>query len=391
MERMFFELIQVSLGTREKLSRVPSDAQWEALFDEADRQAIVGILLDGIQRLKVKDEGCVVNMSADLLLEWSWSAEMIKDQNKHLDQQTAEVWKMLKEAGLEAVVLKGQGVATFYGHTDITDNTDHLVSTTNCTNDTNSLASLRQCGDIDIWVKGGYQKVCDFVQRTAPADDVAYHRFHYPIYEDTEVELHFRPTLMRNLFDDRKLARWYESFGAESFVYLEEKGFAVPSAEFNRIFLLTHIYRHFLFEGVGLRQVMDLYFVLKNCPAEIKEKAEIGKTLKSFRMLRFAEAVMWVLHTQFGLEEKNLICGMNEKEGRFLLEEIMQTGNFGYDDRRYQYKRFFKLRHHIAHGSHLLLHYPSEVLWTPIWLVYHKWWKWNKKRDILRQRLKDAK
>ena len=158
---MFFELIQVSLGTREKLSRVPSDAQWEALFDEADRQAIVGILLDGIQRLKVKDEGCVVNMSADLLLEWSWSAEMIKDQNKHLDQQTAEVWKMLKEAGLEAVVLKGQGVATFYGHTDITDNTDHLVSTTNCTNDTNSLASLRQCGDIDIWVKGGYQKVWD--------------------------------------------------------------------------------------------------------------------------------------------------------------------------------------------------------------------------------------
>ena len=378
MERTFFELIQVSLGTREKLSRVPSDAQWRVLFEEADRQAITGVLLHGIERLPKEQRPYI-----DLLLEWIGTGEVIKQLNKHLDQQTARVWKMLKEAGLEAVVLKGQGVATFYGHTD-----DSFL-TTNLTNCTNSLASLRQCGDIDIWVKGGYQKVCDYVQRTAPTDDLAYHRFHYPIFEDTEVELHFRPTLMRNLFDNRKLAKWYESFGAESFVYLEEKGFAVPSVEFNRIFLLTHIYRHFLFEGVGLRQVMDLYFVLKNCPAEIKEMAEIGKTLKSFRMLRFAEAVMWVLHTQFGLEEKYLICGMNEKEGRFLLDEIMQTGNFGYDDQRYQYKRFFKLRHHIAHGGHLLLHYPSEVLWTPIWLVYHKWWKWNKRRDILRQRHKD--
>lgn len=368
MERMFFELIQVALGSRDKLSRVPSAAQWEELYEEADRQAITGVLLHGIERLPKEHWPPL-----ELKLQWIGDGEMIKAQNAHLDKQTAEVWKQLKKAGLEAAVLKGQGVATLY---------DSLQLTV----DSFQLGALRQSGDIDIWVLGGYQKVCDYVQRTAPTDDVAYHRFHYPIFEDTEVELHFRPTLMRNLFDDRKLAKWYKSFGAESFVYLEEKGIAVPSAEFNRIFLLTHIYRHFLFEGVGLRQVMDLYFVLRNCHTDGTDDTDIRKTLRSFRMLRFAEAVMWVLHTQFGLEEKYLICGMNEKEGRFLLDEIMQTGNFGYDDQRYQYKRFFKLRHHIAHGSHLLLHYPSEVLWTPIWLVYHQWWKWNKKRNILRQR-----
>lgn len=91
------------------------------------------------------------------------------------------------------------------------------------------------------WLKGGYQTVCDYVQKTIPTDDLAYHRFHYHYFEDTEVELHHRPTLMRNLIDDRKLARWYESFGTESFAYLENKGFAVPSAAFNRIFILTHI------------------------------------------------------------------------------------------------------------------------------------------------------
>ena len=50
------------------------------------------------------------------------------------------------------------------------------------------LAPYRQSGDIDIWVKGGYQKVCDYVQSTHPMDDVAYHRFHYDYFKDTEVD-----------------------------------------------------------------------------------------------------------------------------------------------------------------------------------------------------------
>ena len=350
---MFFELLQVCLGHRNKLSRIPTASDWKDLFDEATRQAVAGICIAGVDKLP--KEQMPPQM---LLLEWIGLSEQIRQQNALLDKQTAKIWKQLKEDGLDAAILKGQGVACEYG----------------------DLAGLRQSGDIDIWVKGGYQKACDYVQRTHPTIDVAYHRFHYDYFEDTEVELHHKPTLMRNLLDDRKLARWYSSFGADSFVFLKDKGFAVPPFEFNRIFILTHIYRHFLFEGIGLRQVMDYYFVLKNdgnCKNE-----DTAKILKELRLTRFAEALMWILHNALGLEEKYLICRMNEKEGRFVLDEIMQTGNFGYSDTRYQYRRFFKLRRQVAHGGHLLAHYPSEVIWTPIWLVYHKVWKRNKLRKI---------
>lgn len=137
---------------------------------------------------------------------------------------------------------------------------------------------------------------------------------------------------------------------------------------------------YILFEGIGLRQIIDYYFVLK---AEvIFDKDRIVKTLKDLRLTKFAEAMMWILNTQLGLDEGYLICGMNEREGRFVLSEIMQTGNFGKSDSRYKYSCWFKLRCHIAHGSHLLMHYPSEVIWTPIWLLYHKIWKWDKKRKI---------
>ena len=355
---LLFEILQVALGRKETLSHVPTEKEWRDVYTEAVRQAVAGVAFSGVQKLPKEQWP-----PQTLLFEWIGLSEQIRQQNQHVDKQTAAIWKRLKEDGLDAAILKGQGVATLYSCKDNGD-----------------LGALRQSGDIDIWVKGGYQTVCDYVQRTHPTDDVAYHRFHYDYFEDTEVELHHRPTLMRNLLDDKKLAQWYNDFGADCFVYLEDKGFAVPPPAFNRIFILTHIYRHFLFEGIGLRQVMDYYFVLKsdlNC-----NEKEVKSTFRSLRLQRFAEAMMWILHTQFGLEEEKLICGMNEKEGRFVLSEREQTGNFGYGDSRYNYKHFFKLRRQWAHGAHLLLHYPSEVIWTPVWLVYHKMWKWNKKRVI---------
>ena len=349
---MLIELIQVALGHRDCLSHTPSEEDWERSFQAAQMQAVIGVCFTAIQRLPSDQRP-----PRNLYWKWLGIVAYIQKRNELMDSRTAEVWQRLKEAGLEAAVLKGQGIAQEYGE----------------------LASFRMSGDIDVWVLGGYQTVCDYVQRVAPTTDLAYHRFHFNVFNDTEVELHHRPTLMRNLLDDRKLARWYNSFGVDSFVYLKEKGFAVPSPAFNQIFILTHIYRHFLFEGIGLRQVMDYYFVLKNHKENTDAPEQI---LKDLRMTRFAKAMMWILHTQFGLEEKYLICGMNEKEGRFVLGEIEQTGNFGRADQRYRYKHLRKVRHKLSHGAHLLLHYPSEVLWTPIWLIYHRYWKKARKREI---------
>jgi hypothetical protein len=328
-------------------------------------QAVVGVCYAGIQKLPQEQKP-----PQNLFYQWLGMATKIQRKNELMDKRSAIVWLKLKEAGLDAAILKGQGMAWEYGHTENTGSTE----------DNNVLSTLRQSGDIDVWVLGGYEKVCDFVQRIAPTTDVAYHRFHLNVFSDTEVELHHRPTLLRNLFDDKKLAKWYNSFGADSFVYIKEKGFAVPPPAFNCIFILTHIYRHFLFEGIGLRQVMDYYFVLKGYTERTEDTAMM---LKHLRLKRFAEAIMWILHTQFGLQEKYLICGMNEQEGKFVLNEILTMGNFGRADQRYQYKHLRKVRHRIAHGAHLLLHYPSEVLWTPIWLVYHHYWKKIRKRHLV--------
>lgn len=354
MQDLLFELIQVAIGRKNSLSYTPTAKEWEKLYRVAESQAILGICFAGVKRLQ-ETGYCVPE---PLFMQWLAMAAKIQQRNGDMDQKTAEVWGLLNKAGLKCAVLKGQGVAELY---------EIRNEELGIRND--SLGMLRQSGDIDVWVKGGFDVVNDFVQKTRPTDDIAYHRFHYDMYADTEVELHHRPTLMRNLFDDRRLQQWCDSFDADTFV-MTEKGFAVPSLEFNRIFILTHIYRHFLFEGIGLRQLMDYYFVLRT------GNLDLNKLLVELSLRRFAAAVMWVMGHVFGLEREYMLCEPDEKEGRFILDEIMQTGNFGYGDSRY--KRHSKLKRMTKHGLHLLIHYPSEVLWTPVWLVYHKVWKYRK-------------
>ena len=362
--QLFFELIQVAIGRRTNLSHTPTVKEWEELYRMAESQTILGICFAGVKRLQ-GTEHCV---PVPLFMQWLAIAAKIQQRNEYMDNKTAEVWTLLNKAGLECAVLKGQGVAELY------EIRNEELGIRNY-----SLGMLRQSGDIDVWVKGGFDVVNDFVQKTRPTDDIAYHRFHYDMYADAEVELHHRPTLMRNLFDDRRLQRWCDSFGAETCV-ATNKGFSVPSLAFNRIFILTHIYRHFLFEGIGLRQLMDYYFVLiYQKGTDIQIRQEVG-LLSEIKMERFASAVMWVLGYVFGMEREYMLCDPNEKEGRFILEEIMQTGNFGHRDSRYIGNS--KVKRMTKHGLHLLMHYPSEVLWTPVWLVYHRLWKSNKKRKM---------
>lgn len=357
MQKLFFDLIKVAIGTSSDISKSISSNEWQMLYDMAKKQAILGVCFYGVQDLRKKKSASVQFLPYSLFYEWLGLVVQIQQRNEELDNLSAKAWKRLEDAGLNAAILKGQGLNLLYGE----------------------LASLRQSGDIDIWVKGGFEKVNCFVQSTCPTLDFAYHRFHYSIYKDVEVELHHRPTLMRNLFDNRRLQAWCDSIPFNNFE-MTNKGFLTPSLHFNRIFILTHIYRHFLFEGIGMRQIMDYYFVLKAEGLSQQDKDDILILLKRFRLERFASAMMWIMQEMFGLNTDFLLCCPNKQEGMFLLHEIMQTANFGQGEMRY--KGFSTIKRMSYHGMHLLFHYPSEVIWTPLWLVYHKIWKIIKREKI---------
>ena len=162
-------------------------------------------------------------------------------------------------------------------------------------------------------------------------------------------------------------------------------GFSTPSIEFNLIYILQHCYMHLFESGVGLRQVMDYYFVLRTANKEVLEGfsfdsaqepkfQKVSDILKSLRLLKFASAMMWVQKYVFGLEEKYMICEPSEKEGKFLLNEIIQSGNFGKYDTRLQMDSNlkFKQMHYFLKRALLIVgHYPQEALWMPWYFAWH--------------------
>lgn len=50
MVDLFYELIQVAVGNRSSLSRVPTAAEWGELYNLATRQALTGVCFVGLQK-----------------------------------------------------------------------------------------------------------------------------------------------------------------------------------------------------------------------------------------------------------------------------------------------------------------------------------------------------
>ena len=239
-QRIFFEFLRFCIGTVQEVPSSLKGADWRALYAMARKQCLVGVLFDGIKRLPAD-----VGMDKGLLFQWMAQNQTLRKANARLDKAAVEVAEWFGRKGFRTCVLKGQGNALLYPP-----------------------GMERTPGDIDLWVDGGDRKVVSFVRSLSPDEKACYHHIGFPEYNGVEVEVHFRPSFLFCFRHNRCLQGYYERVMDEQFAHrvkLGEQGkVAVPKAEFNLIFQLTHIFTHLMNEGIGLRQLLDYFFLLKN-------------------------------------------------------------------------------------------------------------------------------
>ena len=162
------------------------------------------------------------------------------------------------------------------------------------------------------------------------------------------------------------------------------KGFYVPSAEMDAVYVLLHIYRHLFDEGVGLRQIVDYYYVLQQ---EGLDRERVGGVLKSVGLYAFAGAMMWLLREVLGMPEERMLCPVDERRGRALLDEIMMAGNFGKYDARLstadKSSAYFRFCTKTRRNLRFIAQYPLEVICSPIWkawqLLWRRWKGWHRR------------
>ena len=100
---------------------------------------------------------------------------------------------------------------------------------------------------------------------------------------------------------------------------------AVPTTAFNVVYQPSHLYHHFFDEGIGMRQIIDYYFVLLKADGKnLFNKTSLFRELKYLGLWKFAGAVMYVLHEVLGLLKEKMIAPIDERRGKLLLSEILE-------------------------------------------------------------------
>ena len=371
IDKLFFELVQVAIGTRDCLSRTPCADEWDELYGMAKKQSLVGVCFAGVQKTLSRsalrgEDPSVIGMAEVQYLKWMGMAAKIQQRNEVVNRQCVELQERLAKDGHRSYIMKGQAVGTLYG----------------------SLAGLRQSGDIDVYLEGGLEKVLACARTFGEVKKVNELEMSVPVFQDTEVEFHYRPFIMRNPFKNAKIQAFFKNSEDESFnnrINLSSTSnslnltICAPITAFNLVHQLVHTYHHFITEGVGLRQLMDYYFVIMISNAE--DVRECQKMVASLGLNRFASALMWVLVHVFGLKVEQALWAPCEKDGRMLLDEILLSGNFGHTDDRAKdiqtsrWKAFW-----FVNGKTFRFwrfdHWAW--FWSPVWRIYHFCWRKSK-------------
>ena len=443
-QKIFFDFLRFCIGSVKEIPDSLKEADWKELYAIAQKQALLGVLFHGIRQLPKQ-----LAPEQKLLMQWMVMAEQIRKQNIRLFQDSVKICQNFENEGFANCILKGQGNALLYPD-----------------------PYMRTPGDIDIYLSGGRRKIMKYVDRVCPNQVMRYHHVDFPVMK-TAIEVHFTPSYMFCPIHNRRMQKWFQEVMGEQCnhrVSLPD-GYGeihVPTASFNVIYILSHLYRHIFTEGIGLRQLLDYYYVVcdfckvyqissnhlsnfSNHPVPLSKEGStfspspsssgsgdvtalrcseplrskdggpskvspdcagwdrldgsgdttsacsldagsssfsacssvaldvVQRELKHLGLWKFAQSVMFVMKEVFGLSEDRMIAPMDEKEGRFLLDEIMRGGNFGqYDDRmgskvgESKIHRYFRMN---LRNLRFVKHYPAEAVCEPVFRTWFAGWK----------------
>ena len=373
--KLIFEFLRYCLGNEVDMSGVVAGMNWQRLYGFASKQALLGLCFDGIERLgKEYPEELKRNpIDRNLLMTWMGAAQQIRRQNMKVNGVASKLYLMLRKDGLRCCILKGQGNALMYPN-----------------------PYSRNPGDIDVWIDASRERIMEYAQKKFELEDDIRLQHIETFLDGVPVELHFFPCSMNNLFYHARLQKWFKrnaDLQCSNVVSLPDciGEIAIPTAAFNVVYQLTHLYHHFFDEGIGMRQIIDYYYVLVISDELLVISDELlvirdtlHRELKYLGLWKFAGAVMYVLHEVLGLPEEKMIAPMDEKRGKLLLAEILNGGNFGRHFTKYGHftqqgmaKKYFLK---IWRNMHFVRYYPAEALSEPIFRTWHFFWRMKNKK-----------
>ena len=235
---LFLRLVRLGIGRTDDMD-IPqlSVADWQVLETLANEQGLLGVMLDGVEKLprEQRPEKRAIIQSI---------VQMLKSEQQHAVQEhaAAELALLLHQHGIRTYVLKGTVVAECYPRPEHRPSVDM------------DCFLLPEEGSEDVWEKGnrvveeaGFEVSRGFYKNSTfhlPGLAVENHRFMTPFRGNARMkrlERLLQAMIVEDACEDRFEGTWLYR----------------PPVMVSALFLVEHAYSHFLHEGLTWRHVLD--------------------------------------------------------------------------------------------------------------------------------------
>lgn len=354
-ERILLALLQAGLWEKADLNMTAgllpcSEEDWQEVYRLAQQQTVSGIIYQGLLRLPDP-----LLPPRSLLLRWTVLIDRIEQRNRQMNSLLADLFRLFRNKGWEAVVQKGQGTALLYGQ-----------------------PLWRECGDIDLCFPNfaDGEKAADFLLKASPQkpEKEADGSLTY-LLRGIRIEHHRTLLDFQNPFLQPHLNRFIRKYGLTEAVLPEGEGaFTIPAPMTHVLLLNAHILKHVLGWGIGLRQLCDLALAYDRFSGQLEADDLYGLYRKAG--LRTWNDLLHAFLTEcIGLPADRLPYPSAAKVSPLpLLEKVMQTGNFGLQRQgrttaKAWTRKWHTLKAFCQNASFTLNYAPQEGCWTTLRLL----------------------
>lgn len=310
----FFELLKAGLWDKETQLSKFSTINLKEICRIAEEQSVVGLVAAGLEH--VSD----VKLPKEEVLQIVGQSLQLEQRNRAMNAFIANLIGRLKNAGINALLVKGQGIAQCY-----------------------EKPLWRACGDVDLLLNAeDYENAKKLLRPLATDVETEYTHFKHVgmTMDGWVVELH--GTLHSRL--SKRLDKQIDAIQEDTFKNGNVRSWdnsgtqvLLPSPDNDVIFVFTHILHHFFFEGIGLRQICDW------CRLLWTYRDQIDVNGLAFRLDAMGIMSEWKVFAMYAVE----YLGMPVEAMPLYAEEakwsrkisninafVLEVGNFGHKQRR---------------------------------------------------------
>ena len=361
----FFALVRAGLwadveSTDSRNHGFVEPVDWEEVYQMSEEQSVIGLVLAGIETSKVKPP-------QELLLQWIGEVQMLEQQNKAMNQFINRMSDELNKNGIDAILIKGQGIAQCYEK------------------------PLWRCsGDVDLLLnEENYEKGKKFLAKLTETEpeEYSFNKEYITSIKGWCVELHGSlrcglsaalnrgvDSIQQDICDNHNVRYW------------DNDGMKIPLPEENDdvLVIFTHFIKHFYKGGLGIRQICDW------CRLLWTYKDSLNYELLESRIRKMGLMSEWKAFVSYAVDylgtpseamplydnSLKLKC----KAGK-IQDFIVKSGNFGHnEDGSYfskypfwvrktisMWRRICSMSHHARIFPWNSIKYMPHVFYTGLW------------------------